>query len=44
MEIEWCEIKAEEYYKLIESMSRKIKGAINAKGGHTKYQICDVSV
>ena len=44
MEVEWYEIKVEEYEKFIKNMPRRIKGVINATGGHTKYQICDVSV
>jgi transposase len=37
VEAEWCEIKAEECQKLIESMPRRIEAVIKAKGGHTKY-------
>ena len=38
MKVEWCELKAEE------NLPRRITGVIKAKGGHTKYPICDVSV
>ena len=31
MKVEWCEIKAEEHQKLIESMSRRSEGVIKAK-------------
>jgi hypothetical protein len=33
----WNAISAETYQKLIESMPKKIKAVIRAKGGHTDY-------
>jgi transposase len=36
-EVEWNEISAETCQKLVESMSRRIKAVIKAKGGHTQY-------
>ena len=36
-EVKWCEIKVEEYQKLIERMPGRIEAVIKVKGGHTKY-------
>ena len=36
---EWEKISAEECQKLIESMSRRIRAVIKAKGGYTRYPI-----
>ena len=37
VEVEWNEIAAEVCQNLIESMPRRIKAVIRAKGGHTDY-------
>ena len=37
VQVEWEKIPASECQKLIESMPRRVKAVIKAKGGYTKY-------
>jgi hypothetical protein len=38
IQVEWDKIEPEACQKLIESMPRRMKGVVKAKGGYTKYQ------
>ena len=37
VQVEWDKIKPEMCQNLIESMLRRVKAVVKAKGGHTKY-------